>query len=570
MSVQDRVWQRAIEAGLAEVFDRARESCDEPMPSVPAQQFVEEPAPHPARDHGGEQSTHARFAKVLAAAAAVVVVALVPFVSKRGDATATSIGGALHAAAATSVSTKEDIAQLATSTQCVYLVNAKPGALQALSRLHNLRELRVVTKLSTTLSVPGTLTDDDLAIIATIGTLTSLRIQHTIGFSGRGLRALAQLRQLHTLRIDQHAGAGQSVHDEHLTALAHLSQVRSLTVSGGSTISDAGLQKLAAMPQLRELHLNLHAPRVTAVGWQVLDHLNALQILDLAPPINTWNDFQPSGVMLLLDGKPTQFDNASLSRVDDDACRSLARMPDLQQLQIPFSTALSDDGLQHLANCSKLRVLDVDGCPNITHRGLLHLPQSLRELSLRECQVSLQFVRRLLGLRSLAVANHVSLQDEDIDAVVSLPELRELELEACLTPRVDSLAVLAKARGVSRLSLRGTAANDSVAQAIASLPKLQDLDLSGLRRTLTIAGKEIPRGRVFGEAALAALGTCSTLERLRLLYWPGLPVAHLRQLRSLPLGQLIVLATPINYDEQTRDAAELRALWPNALVQVSR
>ena len=132
-------------------------------------------------------------------------------------------------------------------------------------------------------------------------------------------------------------------------------------------------------------------------------------------------------------------------------------------------------------------------------------------------------------------------------------------------PGAEGGVLLARAVKLERLQLHGVPwANDAVLRAVATLPRLRELDLSGLRFWSRPIGwkTELSGPPPYTGAGIAALGQLAWLERLELSYGEELPVAALRALADLPLRWLELAMTPVDYDAVTPDKAALRALWP--------
>jgi hypothetical protein len=104
-------------------------------------------------------------------------------------------------------------------------------------------------------------------------------------------------------------------------------------------------------------------------------------------------------------------------------------------------TAISDQGMQHLARCSSLTSLNLPDCFEITDSGveaIRHL--NLRELNLDECNISdlsLQHLARCSSLRSLSLSQCAKITDEGIKAIrhlkLTLLDLAETQVsDHCL------------------------------------------------------------------------------------------------------------------------------------------
>ena len=132
----------------------------------------------------------------------------------------------------------------------------------------------------------------------------------------------------------------------------------------GSEVTDAGLEHLQALRQLKDL--NLGATRTSDAG---LEHLKALMQLQVL--------------------------NLNYTRVSDSGLESLKRLTQLKELRLD-DTRVTDAGLKHLEGMSQLMVLWLDGS-QVTDAGLEHLGglSQLKDLGLRGTKVTREGVERL-------------------------------------------------------------------------------------------------------------------------------------------------------------------------------
>ena len=135
----------------------------------------------------------------------------------------------------------------------------------------------------------------------------------------------------------------------------------------GSEVTDAGLEHLKTLRQLK--NLNLGTTRTTDAGLEHIKALRQLQVLNL-----------------------------NFTRVSDAGLESLKRLTELQELRLD-DTKVTDAGLRHLEGLSQLTVLWLDGT-QVTDAGLEHLRKlsQLEDLGLRGTKVTREGVQALQQL----------------------------------------------------------------------------------------------------------------------------------------------------------------------------
>jgi hypothetical protein len=142
------------------------------------------------------------------------------------------------------------------------------------------------------------------------------------------------------------------------------------------------------------------------------------------------------------------------SAITDDGLLSLSRLSHLQSLDLSQCSRITDAGLVHLAGLPALRALDLGGADAITDRGLAALGQmrSLEELSFGFTSAMTgarvhSACSRMPALRKLRILARIpdALTDDELSAIVDLPDLRALSL--WYASRITAAGL----RGLSRL-----------------------------------------------------------------------------------------------------------------------
>lgn len=162
----------------------------------------------------------------------------------------------------------------------------------------------------------------------------------------------------------------------------------------------------------------------------------------------------------------------------------VSKLPDLKKVSLSGNASVTDENILALAPLSKLKVLQLSGCKNITGKGLESLSISLEKLELSDCvalsPVELQSVKRFKNLMELNLSKNHQLQDIHIQFLSSLPGLTTIDLSQCIQMTDDALQYFAhlgqslQTLNVSELLLRG----DGL-QHLAGLERLSNLNLNG-------------------------------------------------------------------------------------------
>ncbi len=215
------------------------------------------------------------------------------------------------------------------------------------------------------------------------------------------LRSLCVRDTLFALRLD-----GSGITDAALDALAGM-EIDSLRLDN-TEITDAAVDKLAKIEGLTNLELADTA--ISDVGCPGLAGLNGLHFLGLSRTQIT--DAGAAHLAALPELWDLQI--AGNPRIGDATLRWAGAHPSLQSLLVS-GTNITDAGLEHLVD-SRLVFLGIDGCREITDRGL----ETLSQVESLES----------LGLDSLPL-----ISDAGVAHLVSLPRLATLTLH--VTPVTD-------------------------------------------------------------------------------------------------------------------------------------
>lgn len=236
----------------------------------------------------------------------------------------------------------------------------------------------------THICTPYGLTDDEMAGIATLQTVSEMEIVAD-RLTDAGLASIAKLRNLQVLHLE---GAPMMT-DEGLKALATLPRLRHLRLSGPFT--DQGLAYLATAPSIKAMWLE--TPRATEDGLRHLSQIPSLERLTVP-----WLDLITHRSMVFLRAMPRLkalgVGDASNS---DAGLVALTSLSNLEVLALKGGPALTDNGLTSLAAMPKLRALEIYH-NRITEQGLASLAACKKLDSIRiksSVPVSQQAIARL-------------------------------------------------------------------------------------------------------------------------------------------------------------------------------
>lgn len=422
--------------------------------------------------------------------------------------------------------TVDDVRQLAArgGVEALRLRGADPALLAAVvARLPRVRHLDVVAAGAPDRRADRAFPDRGFALLAILRELRSLRITG-LRVDAAGVDRLGSLPRLQRLELHEAVADGAT-----LRALARLRGLAALVCTGPVAAEPADYAALAALSQLRELDLS--------VRWG-----SWFRALERATP--------PAADLL----------RRRAAVVDGEVLAALATLPRLRRLALALRPGVTDPALGRLAAAPELVDLTLTGCAAVSDAGLATLPPELRRLAAAACpEVGRDLpVERWQQLRTLVLSSNANLDDAQVARIVELPELRELDLRGCGRISAAGGEQLAAAVGLRDLLVCGSPwLSDEVLRELARLPQLQRLGIAGF-------GQSRVTGR--GLRALASL------EHLEVLIAPGIAaidVDDLRALAVLPLRELDLSDNRIAFDERTRDAAALRALWPDAEVELA-
>ena len=167
--------------------------------------------------------------------------------------------------------------------------------------------------------------------------------------TGKDVKAIARLTALRELAIAHDSCSGVLLQDDGMRAIAGLRDLETLRIDP-SSLTDSGMLALRSLTKLRRLVLaggydGCGGCAITTRGLENIWGLQELRVL--------WLDVSPQGI---------------------NAEAALARMKDLGELEeLTLLGDVPDAALAHLATVKRLRVLDLNGASGFTDEGLAAL-----------------------------------------------------------------------------------------------------------------------------------------------------------------------------------------------------
>ncbi len=324
--------------------------------------------------------------------------------------------------------------------------------------------------------------------------------------------------------------------DAMLADLVHLSELRTLDLNGCKAITDDGIARLAAMPQLTSLDLS--GTGVTDRGLSVLQHLPNLESISL-----TMTRVTDDGMRDLAHCEQLRRVNLMWTRTGDGAIRALAGKEHLTEFT--SGNGVTDAGIPQLHEIPVFKtwrggeiqfaMTSVDAKPNqlllrgpFTDRGMQHLRglDGLFSLNLDagELGITAAAMEPLISLPTLG-ALWVDATDDWMPSIARIPRLRSLGIQDT-TAGDEGFSALAKSQSIEQiwgrrchnLGTRGFI-------ALSTMPALRNLSVS----CLNVADEGVaylPQFPALRElmpmdipdAGYRHIGKCVDLEALTLMY----------------------------------------------------
>jgi len=292
----------------------------------------------------------------------------------------------------------------------------------SLQYLADLKSLRMLN-LSSPSGDGSRLTNHSMSHLAAYTNLESLEPPRII--DDGGLAHLAQIPNL--MHLNLYAGTNTTISDEGLAHVGTMTPLRSLVISGSVEMTDAGLESLSNLSELRELSLLTWSGNLTGDGVVSLGRLKKLRKLDLSlsksdVPLSALSGLNTLTNLTHLDVDGFQQDGSILD---------LSPLQRLKQVALNIEGGLRDDDVACLAGLEQLRwVRNLSG---VSDAGVAHLAGLTRieRLGFSGHGVTDQSLASLRGMEVLdTLAVGGSFTDEGLRNLASLKCLHWLTVNS--------------------------------------------------------------------------------------------------------------------------------------------
>ena len=307
------------------------------------------------------------------------------------------------------------------------------------------------TTYTTLLDLRGSQKLTDKGLLHLKGSLAALevvRLDDCHSLTGRGLVALSNSHQIHTLTLSN----CRCLTDEAIANITHLKLLTVLSVDGCRCLTDLSLRSIGNLSNLRKLDLS-QCDLFSDDALQYLGNITFLEEISLG-----WcRRISDKGVEIFVEqsGRKEYLRSLCLARC-----------------------LITDVGVGHLARLKGLRSLDLNGCCSIKSAALgdtLGYLKHLEYLDVSFCQSILRssWQGKINSLKSLDL-NYAAVKDSHLSRLTSLPALEEINFDSC--PIGDwSLSHLSDNDVVPNLKSLNLADCDVSDLGMASLPKFKKL-----------------------------------------------------------------------------------------------
>jgi len=342
------------------------------------------------------------------------------------------------------------------------------------------------------------------------------------GISDAGMARLARIPDLKYLQI----GLSGDLTDDGVLHLAQMPQLEELEMGGPqSQITDRGLQALRNLSVLRKFHM-AWAPRISDVGVSHLASCSNLESVDLMGTLTGDGAIRALGGQLRL----RHFQTGRL--VTDDGIPLLHELPCFksagEQNHLMLDGPFTDAGVRRLIGLEGLFSLSFFWhCTGLTAAGFEPL-------------------RHLPNLSSLAAETNRPI-DDAMPHIAAIPRLRMLTAHDCGDA---GFVAISHSTSLQCLGLGGSGLTGHGFAAIAKMPALQRLAVD-CRNVDDAALSFLPKfpslreltSRGFQDSGFRHIGRCERLERLWCMYCPDTGdrateyLANLSQLKMCYAGE---------------------------------
>jgi hypothetical protein len=177
---------------------------------------------------------------------------------------------------------------------------------------------------------------------------------------------LENLKKLKSLILQE-----AKITDEGMKSLAGLTELTELSLFRCNDITDAGLVALKDMTKMKNLSLRQLYPVNGEEGFDHLQGMKDLEILDIAE-----TDVSDEAFAKLTGLTKLKHLSAWNTWLSDEGAKSLAKLTNLEFLDV-HGTQLSNAGLKDLEPLKSLKTLELSGAPGVTREGVEAFKQAV-------------------------------------------------------------------------------------------------------------------------------------------------------------------------------------------------
>jgi len=389
--------------------------------------------------------------------------------------------------------------------QFVELVKLLPATKWDLTLLEQMRDDNLLQLIencpniqSLNLSHCRELTDRSVSRLGSLKHLKHLDISHCRSLSDAAFVSLGESKSIISLDI-----RGTNIRKEGLKAIAKISTLTSLKVSGCSHVEDEDISSFVKL-SLTSLHFD-DCPLLTTKALQALAYHPTLLELDVGHAATDAGMALLAKIPLL-----TSLRISFNEKLTPAAARALRDCPKLVDLNVSNSHWEADAFLIEISKMPTLRSLDLSRWKSITDEGVI-------ALGTNPFLTTLKFSGEWLTSRSILALAHMpslislelvrcnQLKDEDIQVLVDLGHLTILNISQCDQLTDEAAKALSKSRTLKHLHICWM--TDEGVKALGELKTLVSLSLDSCKRLTDI-----------GALALTQLPQLSSLD---LSHCPG-------------------------------------------------
>lgn len=362
-----------------------------------------------------------------------------------------------------SVDELESIGSLSTLTKltrCEITVPRMEDFTQVLQKLSNLRPLTHLKLLG------GYFRDSQMAPLSACSRLESLEFE---SFSAIFAKSLSVLSTLHLTKL---TWVDNNLEDGDFDHLLTLTDLRSLTLTGNSTLDSDIYECLSDFKQLQELNLSeTKVDSETVKCWRSLKNLTSLNL-------SKCTELKAQGIRKLTRFSQLQVLNLSENRdLELPELKRLSALMALKELELSY-VEIPGEALEFWGSLTGLTKLGISWCETLSPRGfeLLKTFHELREIDL--CATKGYPIEALNALGSLSRLQCINLDftditDEGVGHLRGLTQLTKLTFCECLEITKLALGILQQLVNLKHLDLDDC--RDIDAGGFGELTKLTEL-----------------------------------------------------------------------------------------------